>query len=122
MEYLLHFLSKIQPLSKEADNNVLKRLLAALTQRSVTIRNKNLYKSKLYFNNITKQQIHNIFVLGKFMPKLRDGTLTCAIEFVQRLAHLTEGHHIQSTDTTNIALLDVKLKSDSIYDFNVAFH
>lgn len=47
VEYLLHFLSKFQPVSKEHHDDLLKKFISVLTHRNVTIRNKETYTGTL---------------------------------------------------------------------------
>lgn len=46
MEYLLNFLSKIRPVSEENLVNLLKRCIAALAHRGVTIGDRTIYAGK----------------------------------------------------------------------------
>ncbi|KAJ8955324.1 hypothetical protein NQ318_003417 [Aromia moschata] len=76
IEYLLRFLNKLQPISKESLEALLKRIVAALSKHIVVINNK-------------------VLPSGKGFKKIGDGTLACAIELFQSLFSLVENHHSQ---------------------------
>ncbi|KYB29622.1 protein tyrosine phosphatase domain-containing protein 1 isoform X1 [Tribolium castaneum] len=74
MEYLLRFVSKINPISKENQEDLIKRIIAACSQQTLLIQGK-------------------MKPIDKGFKKLRDGTLACTIEFFQSLFELIEVHH-----------------------------
>ncbi|CAH1103557.1 unnamed protein product [Psylliodes chrysocephalus] len=79
IEYLLKFFLKIQPVSKENQEDMLKRMIAALSKHSVLINN-------------------NAIPSGKGFKKIGDGTLTCTYHLFQSLAELIENHTNDKAD------------------------
>ncbi|XP_022915218.2 protein tyrosine phosphatase domain-containing protein 1-like [Onthophagus taurus] len=74
IEYLLHFLSKINPITELTRTCILRRFLAALSHQTVVI------------NDVVVPQ-------NKGFGKLREGTLTCAIEFFESLYTVLDSYH-----------------------------
>ncbi|XP_056645749.1 uncharacterized protein LOC130450997 [Diorhabda sublineata] len=79
MEYLLKFFLKIQPVNKENQEDMLKRLIGALSKHSVIINN-------------------NTVPSGKGFKRIGDGTLTCTYHFFQSLVELIEHHQNEKSD------------------------
>lgn len=65
IEYLLHFITRLRPLSATKKVDIIKRILASLTQQCVTINNRTLP--------------------NKDLPKLRDGTCSQIVNFMLRM-------------------------------------
>ncbi|KAJ8985848.1 hypothetical protein NQ317_006219 [Molorchus minor] len=82
IEYLLRFLSKIQPISKETQDDLLKRFIAALSKHVVVINDANLPSENGF-------------------KKIGDGTLSCTLQFFQSLLNLVEDHHSQKPNLYN---------------------
>ncbi|XP_031336868.1 protein tyrosine phosphatase domain-containing protein 1-like isoform X2 [Photinus pyralis] len=74
IEYLINFIAKLGPMSDKDEENVLLRMLAALTQQTVVIENETL-------------------PMGRDFRRFREGTLTCARHFFKALLPLTTEHH-----------------------------
>uniref|UniRef100_A0A6P7GF31 Protein tyrosine phosphatase domain-containing protein 1-like n=1 Tax=Diabrotica virgifera virgifera TaxID=50390 RepID=A0A6P7GF31_DIAVI len=79
IEYLLKFLLKLQPVGKENQENMLKRLIGALSKHSVLINNE-------------------IVPSAKGFKKIGDGTLTCTYHLFQSLAEMIENHQSEKPD------------------------
>ncbi|CAH1377967.1 hypothetical protein MTP99_019350 [Tenebrio molitor] len=78
IEYLLRFISKINPISKDNQDYLIKRIISACSQQTLLIREK-------------------MKPIDKGFKKLRDGTLACTLEFFQSLFELIEVHHSLKT-------------------------
>ncbi|CAH1153563.1 unnamed protein product [Phaedon cochleariae] len=76
IEYLLRFQSKIQPVSKTDREDLMRRLIAALSQHSVLINN-------------------NLVPSGRGFRKIGGGTFTCTYNFFQSLLEMIENHSSQ---------------------------
>ncbi|XP_065166174.1 protein tyrosine phosphatase domain-containing protein 1-like isoform X2 [Atheta coriaria] len=76
LEYLLLFVSKLQISNESLNEALLKRLLAALTQQYVVIRDIGIPS-------------------GRGFKKLRDGTMHCTLEFMNCLQTSIDLHHRQ---------------------------
>lgn len=101
IEYLLRFLSKLQPISDEEQNNLLKRLLAALSKHLVQIDN-NLIPSgnMILFINKTISFCNLIVCFyisntDKGFKRIGEGTYGCSMKFLRTLFELIEQHHSQ---------------------------
>ncbi|CAH0562649.1 unnamed protein product [Brassicogethes aeneus] len=83
IEYMLRFLSKVQPISKDDQEKMLKRFIAALAKQSIVINDKAIPSEKGF-------------------KKLSDGTFQCTMIFFQSLFDLIDNHHNQKSDLPNI--------------------
>ncbi|XP_072402331.1 uncharacterized protein [Diabrotica undecimpunctata] len=79
IEYLLKFLLKLQPVGKENQENMLKRLIGALSKHSVLINN-------------------DVVPSAKGFKKIGEGTLTCTYHLFQSLAEMIENHQSEKPD------------------------
>ncbi|KAL1493369.1 hypothetical protein ABEB36_011435 [Hypothenemus hampei] len=76
IEYILKFVSKLQPISEESLENLLKRFLASLSKSTIVIRS-------------------NPIPSGKGFKRMGDGTLACSLNFFKSLLEIVENHHRQ---------------------------
>ena len=72
IEYVVRWAARLEPLSGDQRQDLLMRLVSALTHQSVVIQ------------GVTHP-------VGKKFPKLRGGTLDSTIKFMQKLLHLVCG-------------------------------
>lgn len=91
MEYLLHFLGKLQSFTSEMQNDILKRFICAFTHRSIIIGERPICSSEQIVVLIFSWEM----LFAKDFQRLRNGTLSCTIEFFQSLLQVIEEHHRQ---------------------------
>ncbi|XP_050313469.1 protein tyrosine phosphatase domain-containing protein 1-like [Anthonomus grandis grandis] len=79
IEYLLIFLSKLQPISQEDLQNLLKRFISSLSKQTVTLRGR-------------------LAPSGKSFKRIGEGTLSCTLTFMESLLEIVQSHHRQNND------------------------
>ncbi|KAF7287427.1 hypothetical protein GWI33_001400 [Rhynchophorus ferrugineus] len=101
IEYLLSFLSRLQPLSKDCLDWLLKRMLGALSKQTVIIKG-------------------HVIPSEKGFKRIGDGTLSCSCKFFQDLFDVIDQHHKQRT--TLLRSAEKIIDNDNEELDNIGFH
>lgn len=101
LEFLIRFLTHLQPSVTATTLNILKRFAASITQKTVSLKNVRLPVGN-FSNTYVFLYVGLLwsYVVGKGFQKLRDGTLECVLNFMFSLYNIFEANRRSSAIST----------------------
>ncbi|XP_066155411.1 protein tyrosine phosphatase domain-containing protein 1-like isoform X2 [Euwallacea fornicatus] len=102
LEYILKFLSKLQPIRLEVLDNVVMRLIGSLSKQTVLI------------NSVPIPS-------GKGFKRIGDGTLSCSMMFFKSMLELVEAHHRQDVYSLDRKISENEADERNEFDNSIVF-
>lgn len=119
IEYLLRFLSKLQPISKDMQECLLKRFIAAISKQSIVMGDNMVPSGMICISEINSSIYGNIeckvpccIIADRGFKRFREGTLKCTVEFLEALFLMVDIDQRQKTAMYMLEMND-NLKSNS---------